>query len=78
LLPRKSAKTADDGYYSQNWWIVDPARTLYAARGYCGQMLYVDTAAELVVVLFSGWHEHTSKQEQEVVDLVRSLSHAIG
>lgn len=72
---RGSTATAEEsGYYSQNWWIVDPTRILYAARGYCGQALYVDTAAELVVVLFSAWPEHTADREQEVVEIVRALA----
>jgi CubicO group peptidase (beta-lactamase class C family) len=64
-------------YYSQNWWIVDPTRSLYAARGYCGQAVYVDTSARLVVVMFSAWRENTPEQEQEVVDVVRSLAAAL-
>jgi CubicO group peptidase (beta-lactamase class C family) len=72
-----NAKAEGSSYYSQNWWVVDPAKTLYAARGYCGQALYVDTTAEIVVVLFSGWREHTAEQELEVVDVVRSLAAAL-
>jgi CubicO group peptidase (beta-lactamase class C family) len=72
-----TAKAGGSRYYSQNWWIVDPTRRLYAARGYCGQAVYVDTSARLVVVLFSAWRENTSEQEQEVVDVVRSLAAAL-
>jgi CubicO group peptidase (beta-lactamase class C family) len=71
--PGATGIEGEGGYYSQNWWIVDPARTLYAARGYCGQAIYVDTAAELVVVLFSAWREHMEAHEQEVVEVVRAL-----
>lgn len=77
-LASASADEQDSGYYSQNWWIVDPARTLYAARGYCGQAVYVDTATELVVVLFSAWREHTTAHEQEVVEVVRALGSVLG
>lgn len=67
-----------NGYYSQNWWIVDPERGVYAARGYCGQALYVDMAAEIVAVLFSAWPKHTAEQEEGVVDVVRAVSAALG
>jgi hypothetical protein len=72
-----TAKAVGSRYYSQNWWIVDPTRSLYAARGYCGQAVYVDTSARLVVVMFSAWRENTPEQEQEVVDVVRSLAAAL-
>lgn len=75
--PNTTAKAGGSSYYSQNWWIVDPARSLYAARGYCGQAVYVDTSARLTVVLFSAWRENTAEQEQEVVDVVRSLAAAL-
>lgn len=67
-----------NGYYSQNWWIVDPERGVYAARGYCGQALYVDMDAEVVAVLFSAWPKHTAEQEEGVVDVVRAVSAALG
>lgn len=72
-----TAIAARSGYYSQNWWIIDPERALYAARGYCGQALYIDTEAELVVVALSAWPEHTAEQEQEVVEVVRSLAEVL-
>ena len=51
---------------------------MYAARGYCGQALYVDMAAEIVAVLFSAWPKHTAEQEEGVVDVVRAVSAALG
>lgn len=71
------ATAEPDGYYSRNWWIVDPARGLFAARGYCGQALYVDTTNDLVIVFLSAWHEHTAAREQEALDVVRSLAAAL-
>jgi CubicO group peptidase (beta-lactamase class C family) len=76
-VPSATGKDGEAGYYSQNWWIVDPARTVYAARGYCGQAIYVDTSAEMVVVLFSAWREHMEAHEQEVVEVVRALGTAL-
>lgn len=64
---------ATSEFYSRHWWVVDPDRALFAARGYCGQAVYVDTAAELVVAVLSAWPEHTAEREQEVVEVVRAV-----
>ena len=66
-----------NSYYSRNWWIVDASRPLYAARGYCGQALYIDPLTEIVIVLFSAWPEHTPEKEHDVVEVVSSLAQAL-
>lgn len=66
-----------NSYYSRNWWIIDASRPLYAARGYCGQAVYIDPRTEIVVVLFSAWPEHTPEREQDVVDVVTCLAQAL-
>ncbi len=63
-----------NSYYSRNWWIVDADHTLYAARGYCGQAVYIDPPTEVVIVLFSAWPEHTPEKEHDVVEVVRSVT----
>ncbi len=64
-------------YYSRNWWIIDAGRPLYAARGYCGQAVYVDPPTEVVIVLLSAWPRHTPEKEQDVVEVVRSVAQAL-
>ncbi len=73
--PRATAHA--NSYYSRNWWIVDASRPLYAARGYCGQALYIDPPTEAVVAVFSAWPEHTPANEHDVVEVVSSLAQAL-
>jgi CubicO group peptidase (beta-lactamase class C family) len=73
----ESARENANSYYSRNWWIIDAGRPLYAARGYCGQAVYVDPPAEAVIVLLSAWPRHTPDREQDVVEVVRSVTQAL-
>lgn len=46
--------------YGYQWWVLDAedgVSTIYAARGYGGQFLFVVPEHDLVVV-FNGWHHH--------------------
>jgi CubicO group peptidase (beta-lactamase class C family) len=71
------AMTRTNSYYSRNWWIIDSDRPLYAARGYCGQAVYIDPPTEAVIVVFSAWPEHTPEKEHEVVEVARSVTQAL-
>ena len=43
------------GAYRRQWWILDVARDINLALGVFGQMLYLDPAAELLIVKLSTW-----------------------
>lgn len=68
----------EDAYYRNQWWVAKPRRNgrdgEYFALGIHGQLLYIDEAAELVVVKFSTWPEPWDDQfVQETYDLCHRL-----
>jgi CubicO group peptidase (beta-lactamase class C family) len=71
------------GYYRNQWWVAAPRRTThdgaYFALGIHGQLLYVDEAAELVVVKFSSWPEAWAIDLAEATyELCRQLGDRLG
>jgi CubicO group peptidase (beta-lactamase class C family) len=48
-------KTLEGGSYRSMWWILHNEHGAFAARGVYGQTIYVDPAAEMVVVRFSSY-----------------------
>jgi CubicO group peptidase (beta-lactamase class C family) len=45
------------GAYRNQFWIEDPRRQTYMARGVFGQMIYLDPGAEFAAVVLSSWPE---------------------
>jgi len=45
------------GAYHNQFWIEDPRRQTYMARGVFGQMIYLDPGAEFAAVVLSSWPE---------------------
>jgi hypothetical protein len=64
-----------NGGYRNQFWIEDVDRPGFMARGVFGQLIYIDPAADLVLVKLSSWPEFTS-----VPRLTTALNaiHAIG
>lgn len=50
------------GAYHNQFWIEDPTRRSYMARGVFGQMIYLDPDAEFGAVLLSSWPEFVSTE----------------
>lgn len=48
-------KTLEGGSYRSMWWIFHNKHGVFAARGVHGQTIYVDPAAEMVIVRFSSF-----------------------
>jgi CubicO group peptidase (beta-lactamase class C family) len=44
-----------DGYYRNQWWVIDPTGAVYLGSGINGQSLLVHGAARVVVAKFSTW-----------------------
>ena len=44
-------------YYRSKWWVIEPARPLYAGFGINGQMVLIDGATRSVIAKFSTWPE---------------------
>ena len=49
-----------NGAYKNTWWIPDVSRRVMAARGVCGQLIYVDFEHEMVIVKLSTWPDFTN------------------
>ncbi|HPQ39140.1 MAG TPA: serine hydrolase [bacterium] len=52
---RAGYKTLPGGSYRSMWWILHNEHGAYAARGVHGQTIYVDPAAEMVIVRFASY-----------------------
>ena len=48
-------KTLEGGSYRSMWWILHNEHGAFAARGVHGQTIYVDPAAEMVIVRFASF-----------------------
>ena len=46
------------GAYRRFWWVHDPAREVFMARGVFGQMIFVDRSADLGIVKLSSWPDY--------------------
>jgi CubicO group peptidase (beta-lactamase class C family) len=44
-------------YYRSKWWVIEPARPLYAGFGINGQMVLIDGGTQSVIAKFSTWPE---------------------
>ncbi|OXL25549.1 serine hydrolase [Psychrobacter sp. DAB_AL32B] len=50
-------KQLNNGSYKSMWWLFDNPTPIYAARGVHGQTVYVDPAADMVIVRFASYPE---------------------
>ncbi|GAF57888.1 beta-lactamase class C [Psychrobacter sp. JCM 18902] len=50
-------KQLTNGSYTSMWWLFNNPTPIYAARGVHGQTVYVDPAADMVIVRFSSYPE---------------------
>jgi len=75
LFGEPYTKAAPNGGYRNQFWVEDVDRPGFMARGVFGQLIYVDPAADMVMIKLSSWPEFTS-----VPRLITALNaiHAIG
>lgn len=50
------------GAYRNQFWVEDPQRRAYLARGVFGQMIYIDPDAEFAAIKLSSWPEFLSAE----------------
>lgn len=55
-------ETLPQGSYSNQFWIEDPHRRAYMARGVFGQLIYIDPSSDFAVVILSSWPEFLNTQ----------------
>lgn len=48
-------KQLTNGSYTSMWWLFNNPTPIYAARGVHGQTVYVDPAADMVIVRFASY-----------------------
>lgn len=53
------------GAYRRFWWVHDPRRGVFMARGVFGQLIFIDLTADVVIVKLSSWPDY----------LIQSFSH---
>lgn len=53
------------GAYRRFWWVHDPDRGVFMARGVFGQLIFIDLTADVVIVKLSSWPDY----------LIQSYSH---
>lgn len=46
------------GAYRRFWWVHDPGRGVFMARGVFGQMILIDQSADVVIVKASSWPDY--------------------
>ena len=75
LFGEPYTKAAPNGGYRNQFWLEDVDRPGFMARGVFGQLIYVDPAADMVMIKLSSWPEFIS-----VPRLITALNaiHAIG
>lgn len=61
-------KQLNNGSYKSMWWLFDNLTPIYAARGVHGQTIYVDPAADMVIVRFAS-HPDASNGKNDPTSL---------
>lgn len=61
-------KQLNNGSYKSMWWLFDNPTPIYAARGVHGQTIYVDPAADMVIVRFAS-HPDASNGKNDPTSL---------
>lgn len=62
------------GAYHNKFWIEDPDRRAYMARGVCGQYIYIDPEADFAAVKLSTWPEFVnSDRSVETIAAVKAI-----
>ena len=57
VFAKAGYKQLNNGSYKSMWWLFDNPTPIYAARGVHGQTVYVDPAADMVIVRFASYPE---------------------
>lgn len=55
-------KQLNNGNYKSMWWLFNNPTPIYAARGVHGQTVYVDPAADMVIIRFSSYPEASNSK----------------
>ncbi len=66
-----------EGAYRNQFWIEDPVRRAYLARGVFGQMIYIDPQADFAAVVLSTWPEFVnSRRSRRAIAAVKAIRDA--
>ena len=57
VFTKAGYKQLNNGSYKSMWWLFNNPTPIYAARGVHGQTVYVDPAADMVIVRFASYPE---------------------
>lgn len=57
VFAKAGYKQLNNGSYKSMWWLFNNPTPIYAARGVHGQTVYVDPAADMVIVRFASYPE---------------------
>ena len=73
------ASWAPGGMYHNYWWVLDPARSVYAAWGIHGQQLLIHVPASVVVAKLSTWptasyEDYDDLQNRGAIALAEALA----
>jgi len=60
LFGEPYTQSAPNGGYRNQFWIEDVDKKVFMARGVFGQLIYIDPAHQMVVVILSSWPEFIS------------------
>ena len=75
-------RPGDPGGYGYHWWVTPPVPGvhdgLFSANGAYGQVIYINTAEQVVVAIQSAWRQsHDSDASVETVALLRAAVRAL-
>ncbi|MDO6483533.1 serine hydrolase domain-containing protein [Shimia thalassica] len=66
------------GAYRRFWWVHAPNRGVFMARGVFGQLAFIDTSADVVVVKLSSWPDYLIQSySHDAVRACEAIVHAI-
>lgn len=67
------------GAYHNQFWIEDPDRCAYMARGVFGQMIYIDPRSDFAAVVLSSWPEFVNAgRTRRVLAALHAIRDALG
>ncbi len=62
VFAKADYKQLNNGSYKSMWWLFDNPTPVYAARGVHGQTIYVDPAADMVIVRFASYPDASNSK----------------
>ncbi|SPJ30478.1 serine hydrolase domain-containing protein [Falsiruegeria mediterranea] len=67
------------GAYRRFWWVHDPGRGMFMARGVFGQLIFIDQTADVVIVKLSSWPDYLIQSySHDAVRACEAISRVLG